>query len=215
MDENRALEMLRTMLSLQEEINQKINLNWRAAHNPWYRAIWAECAELIDHIGWKWWKKKEPNIDQVKMEIIDIWHFGLSAVLEQYDSLDASALVLSEKITSLEKTELLSAEDLIKCTEKLASRSLETRSFDADSFAQLMHGAGLSLAEIFTIYVQKNVLNRFRQDHGYAQGTYVKIWDGREDNEWLVELAAEIDDQDPLYPSHLYKALVECYQRKT
>ena len=32
------------------------------------------------------------------------------------------------------------------------------------------------------------MLNRFRQDHGYKTGGYVKNWDGREDNEVLSEI---------------------------
>ncbi|WP_215410253.1 dUTP diphosphatase [Janthinobacterium sp. JC611] len=214
MNEYRTLEMLRTMLSLQEAINHKINIQWREARNPWYRAIWTECAELIDHIGWKWWKKKEPNLEQVKLEIIDIWHFGLSAVLEKHESVDAAVSALSAQMPQLEKAEAVSANELITLVEKLASKVLETKAFDVDSFAQLMSGAGLSLPDLFTSYVQKNVLNKFRQDHGYAQGTYLKIWDGREDNEWLVDLAVGIDSRDLQYSDLLYSALSECYKAK-
>lgn len=39
--------------------------------------------------------------------------------------------------------------------------------------------------EWFKQYTGKNVLNVFRQDHGYKAGTYIKVWDGREDNEHL------------------------------
>jgi hypothetical protein len=46
----------------------------------------------------------------------------------------------------------------------------------------------------------------FRQDHGYKAGSYIKIWDGREDNEHLVEILemAELNDgdvRDALYQS--------------
>ena len=43
-----------TMLRLQESINLKINAAWVKADNPWHRAIWTECAEMMDHVGWKW-----------------------------------------------------------------------------------------------------------------------------------------------------------------
>jgi hypothetical protein len=37
------------------------------------------------------------------------------------------------------------------------------------------------------------VLNFLRQDHGYKDGSYIKQWAGREDNEHLVDLMAELD----------------------
>ena len=52
----------------------------------------------------------------------------------------------------------------------------------------------LPFDELFRLYVGKNVLNEFRQDHGYKSGTYLKTWAGREDNEHLIELLDEIDD---------------------
>jgi hypothetical protein len=45
---------LESMLQLQDGINSKIRSDWRDANNAWFRAIWTECAELVDHIGWKW-----------------------------------------------------------------------------------------------------------------------------------------------------------------
>ena len=80
---NNNFEIIEEMLNLQDSINSVINPNWRDAKNPWYRAIWTECAELMDHIGWKWWKKQEIDIEQAQIELIDIWHFGLSDILQR------------------------------------------------------------------------------------------------------------------------------------
>ena len=55
--------------------------DWRGQGYPWYRAIWVECAELLDHYGWKWWKHQTPDLEQVQLELVDIWHFGLSDLL--------------------------------------------------------------------------------------------------------------------------------------
>ena len=50
-----------------------------------------------------------------------------------------------------------------------------------------------SFDQLYRMYVGKNVLNFFRQDHGYKEGTYVKVWGGREDNEHLSDLLAVMD----------------------
>ena len=49
--------LVETMLEMQEQMNQKVNADWRQQNYEWYRAIWVECAELMDHYGWKWWNK--------------------------------------------------------------------------------------------------------------------------------------------------------------
>jgi hypothetical protein len=47
--------------------------------------------------------------------------------------------------------------------------------------------------DLYRSYVAKNVLNMFRQDHGYKRGDYIKVWDGQEDNEVLAELITSLD----------------------
>ena len=74
-------QQLLTMLELQDGMNSKVNPNWVEQNYEWYRAIWIECAELLDHYGWKWWKKQTPDQEQVVLELVDIWHFGLSILL--------------------------------------------------------------------------------------------------------------------------------------
>ena len=42
-------------------------------------AIRAEVDELDDSIPWKWWRKEKTDIQNVQVELIDIFHFLLSA----------------------------------------------------------------------------------------------------------------------------------------
>ena len=72
-----------TMLELQDAMNSKVNADWRNAAYEWYRAIWMESSEMLEHYGWKWWKKQDADVMQVKLEIVDIVHFGLSIRLMQ------------------------------------------------------------------------------------------------------------------------------------
>ena len=65
--------------------------------------------------------------------------------------------------------------------------------------------------ELFCQYVGKNVLNFFRQDHGYKEGSYDKHWHGREDNEHLVEVMTEIDSEHPEFQQMLYQSLKDRY----
>ena len=59
---------------------------------------------------------------------------------------------------------------------------------------------GVNLQKLFDIYIGKNVLNKFRQDHGYKDGTYKKIWNGVEDNIIMNEiLQSGVNSVDEIY----------------
>ena len=54
----------------------------------------------------------------------------------------------------------------------------------------------------------KNILNKFRQDHGYKDRSYIKIWNGVEDNAVMNEIlqngASSVDE--------IYAKLKTAYQ---
>jgi len=199
-------QQILTMLELQNAMNSKVNENWVDQGFAWYRAIWVECAELLDHYGWKWWKKQTPDADQVKLELVDVWHFGLSILLlESANEADIAATVEQQ----LAKAN--PSGDFRADLEAFTLITLQSKSFDVASFATLMAGIDLSFDELYTRYVGKNVLNFFRQDNGYQDGSYRKQWGGKEDNEHLVEAVAELDHASPLFKDDLYQALEQRY----
>jgi hypothetical protein len=102
--------------------------------------------------------------------------------------------------------------EVIDATEALAESILASREFDVRKFWALMLACDLSFDELFKQYVGKNVLNFFRQDHGYKEGSYVKQWHGREDNEHLTDIlnsAADIGDD---FAEVVYQQLEAVYQ---
>ena len=82
-------QALVNMLAMQDRMNTRVHEQWVEQSFEWYRAIWIECGELVEHYGYKWWKKQEPDMEQVRLEVIDIWHFGLSALFRKGVNIDA------------------------------------------------------------------------------------------------------------------------------
>ena len=74
-------------------------------------------------------------------------------------------------------------------------------------FANVMALIDMDFDRLYRTYVGKNVLNFFRQDHGYRDGSYVKQWHGREDNEHLAELLASLDSGDARFRDLVYEGL--------
>jgi dimeric dUTPase (all-alpha-NTP-PPase superfamily) len=195
-----------TMLQLQDDMNSKVNPNWRSAGNEWYRAIWMESSEMLEHYGWKWWKHQEPDVMQVKLEVVDIVHFALSIRLEQGGDLTAIAETIAEDFTNA-----MQAEDIKKTIECLALLTLTDQGAHFSFIAGIMKYMDMSFDELFEIYVGKNVLNMFRQDNGYKDGTYIKEWNGREDNEYLADIIKSLDSGSAGFKDEIYAALGEAY----
>ncbi len=198
---------LETMLTMQDRMNTRIHPEWIDQRFEWYRAIWIECGELMDHVGYKWWKQQSPDWEQVQLEVVDIWHFGLSALFEPNSTIpDLAAKVELELYHAEPETD-----DVRLATEALASHSLQHQSFSIPLFLQLMLASGLDFDGLYRQYVGKNVLNFFRQDHGYKDGSYIKVWQGREDNGHLSELLQTLDTEAPSFPEDVYAGLQARY----
>jgi len=201
-------QALVNMLTMQHNMNTRVHENWVDQNFEWYRAAWIECGELIEHYGYKWWKKQEPDIGQVQLEVIDIWHFGMSALFRDGREIEQIAGEIESELAAHQPT----GAGVRESTEALALHCLQTRSFSPSRFWDLMLAAGLDFDSLYTAYVGKNVLNFFRQDHGYKDGSYVKNWAGREDNEHLVELVASLDGGAEDFAEQVYQSLSGRYR---
>lgn len=202
---------LREMAALQERYNREVHPQWQAQGFAFYRAVWIECAELLDHYGWKWWQHQVPAPAQARLELVDIWHFGLSDLLAAQavdDALAARMAALADP-----RADPRGGEGFRAAVERLALASLKDRRFDVEAFVLAMNALPMTLDDLHKGYIGKNVLNSFRQAHGYRDGSYVKTWGGREDNEHLVELAGQLDPAAATFARALRAALEARYAR--
>jgi len=200
------------MLALQGRMNSKVNPAWQSAGYAWLRAVVIEGGEAMEHYGWKWWKKQTPDLEQFKIELVDIWHFALSHTL--CTTPDAAGAIMAEinspqrhitldnKIWDLDDEEqpMLSKIDL------LIGMAAVGR-FSVSVFQSIMDECGMTWDDLYTGYVAKNVLNFFRQDHGYKSGEYIKDWHGQEDNAHLSRIVGLLDSASPTFDSELYNML--------
>jgi len=209
---------VRTMFHLQYKLNTLIKPDWfHKGECDYNRATAVELAELMDHYGYKWWKHQTPNVDQCKLEVIDIAHFHIShleklALLDQH-KYDFYADEFIENVLNPEEVEKTPEEirDLIDECMFLAS----SKNFSSKAFGMLMHAFDLTAEELSETYILKNTLNLFRLNNGYKDGTYVKVWDGKEDNEVLLEIAERLDKDSATFADDLYTNLYMKYRLAT
>ena len=136
---------------MQDAMNSRVSETWRDNNYEWYRAIWVECAEMLDHHGWKWWKHQEIDIPQVQLELVDIFHFGLSLRLMAGGTIEEITTTLSAELTQNS-----GEQDFKIALENLASAAVSNKAFDAAALADCMRLMSMDLNELFRQYVGKN-----------------------------------------------------------
>ena len=182
------------------------------------RAAMVGSVEAIEHHGWKWWKAQDKDLPQLQMECVDIWHFALSHIIIANDgniavSADKIAQELQAKQSELTfdgKTYSFATQGLLDNLELMTGLAAAKR-FDVSLFMQIIEQCELDSDELFRQYVGKNILNFFRQDHGYKEGTYIKEWHSREDNEHLVEVLDATNPSQDNYADAIYQGLLLRY----
>ena len=219
------------MLELQQELNDATNgLNWEEGITKngkkidWRRCIYLEAAELVDSYPWKHWKNIDanPDYENIKIEIVDIWHFVMSEALRIYkiDNLgsieDISTMVNQmegfKDFQKDEKSELLDTYSEIALVEEMIRILFCNKDINTliVSFLTMSSKLNLKLPELYKLYIGKNILNKFRQNNGYKEGSYIKVWNGKEDN---VVMQNILKEKEEITPDALYEALKSAYPK--
>ena len=195
-------ELIMRMARIQDDTNKQIAEDWKKKRFNFPAAMVAECGEALEHMGYKWWKEQEPNLEQTKLEIVDLLHFLLSLYLMGNDVKSVGQQFVDE--TGAVEKPTPSNEELIAELVLLA----QDHSFFHWNMVRLH--AQMEMVEVARLFIGKAALNRFRWKNGYGT-TYKKIWDGREDNEHLFELIADLSE-DQLTLKHITGLLEERYK---
>lgn len=225
-------EILKEMFVLQQQLNDETNgAGWENGYTQnnklinWKRCIYMECSELIDSFAWKHWKSIEAptDWDNVRVEVVDIWHFVMSLLLEHYANNNLGDMdTLINDVASTRRFQTFCKESYVSNEEEsleiinMVEKMIHvTSGFNMDIFEELVAlyftlalKCGINLQELYRFYVAKNILNKFRQDNGYKEGTYRKVWGDMEDNEVMLQLLkGENKSVEALYQSlqKLYK----------
>jgi hypothetical protein len=202
-------EKMTKCLNLQEQLNTKINTNWKEerTERDFYRAIWLEAAELMEELPWKWWKKIETDFENLQIEVVDIFHFILSLILlknhewkKQSSTINYIEFSIPFFYKALEDSDKkLSTKELIIEIEDLVRNAITERdTLTYLTFANIVKNTFESFDKLYLLYIGKNILNHIRQEYGYNAGTYKKTINGLEDNKYLTKIIKQINNEEDL-----------------
>lgn len=228
-----SAEYIKEMFALQQKLNDETNgIGWENGYTKndrminWKRCIYMESAELIDSFNWKHWKdiNSETDWENATIEIVDIWHFIMSLILEDYKAHEKGNLEkIVADVVDVQGFERFSKEpanrenaNTMEVINDVESLMHMTTTSNIDLFDDLLKEyfimslkCGVNLRTLYKFYIAKNVLNQFRQDHGYKEGTYKKVWGTQEDNEVMLEILAK----NTLGATDLYEELEKAYKK--
>lgn len=207
--------VINSLAKMQDGLNKFIDKDWRSKRTAadWRLAVTIEATELMDSYPWKWWKnvKSQPDFNNVRVELVDIFHFALSgttAVTEENKVTPLPADVETTIVAPLSETAnavktFLNVIYLAKYNQFETITAMVIASADDLEF------------NLVGYYVAKHTLNYIRQLGGYKDGSYKKVHEGVEDNELLHACIASVSVAEVLdevgYAAAWDKVMVSVY----
>ena len=208
---NQIEQMFNLQKQLNDDTNGEIWLTGVTRENrkiSWYQCIYMEVTEAIDSFNWKHWKNidNEPDWANIRVELVDIWHFIMSELIRINDEKYANKFLKLQPKGDFDVDVLVNSLESMLSLSVASSIKLETNNIReiTDLFFTIISRLDINIDDLYKRYVVKNQLNTFRQQNGYKDGTYIKLWNGVEDN----VIAFKIMDKNPtITPIELYKKL--------
>ena len=204
---------LKEVIELQNKLNSKTSGdNWTSKKHNWKLAIFLEVAEMIESFDWKWWKNGKTDWDNIEIEMVDIFHFLISLLLQNQQEHLLENFFISREI---QKQDYPDREELKeKIIDKMSYRFTQYISVNGYApaimeFLEVWYMLGYNSDDLFRKYKMKYTLNIFRQNHGYKEGKYIKEWNGKEDNVYMQKILSETKN---ITFNELYHKLEEIYQ---
>lgn len=212
------MNYIKEMASKQDSLNELTVKGWITKGLNYRRALRLEAAEAMESTPWKWWKHGTMDEANVAIEGVDMMHFALSiAITDGFEGMQwldkqlKEVFELRSKVNDEAKIPVIQ-----KSLDKIMYLSHEENINDGGApdiiveIAGVMRTLGFTYAEMYKTFFGKAVLNEFRQNNGYKDKTYLKEWDGKEDNVFMqsaiksLEVSSHFEDE-------LYAALEAKY----
>lgn len=145
-----------------------------------YKALIEELGEFTASLGFHDWKVSERDEDNMVVELVDMTIFSMNCLYYRPELRTGKA---QPEATS---DDFMFLTSMIKLIHELRFEDL---------IATVMH----NYPAVTKIIIGKQALNVLRQENGYGNGTYSKIWSGKEDNYYLKDVMAYCNGYEEIY----------------
>lgn len=193
-------EQFLIIADMQDKMNNlAAGADWKQQNLDWSLAFMTEAVEASAHYNWKWWAKEVPNIPQAAIETVDMLHFAMSGVLVQIPDAATAYDMIQQAVNDMlpaQHTEMDTWDFHSFIKESSVHAVVGNFGFALYLTVRAAALVGLDTNQLFNAYIAKNVLNKFRKASGYKEGTYIKMWNGVEDNVYLEGILNSFSDKN-------------------
>lgn len=155
--------IFKQLINFQDNLNVIINPNWKneITDKQYSIAFLSELNELLECYNWEWWKKKEVNLNNAKVEVIDIFHFLLSINILKAHYINNLLLIntIDEFIYGIEKYYMENHENNI--IDKILYLNYLVSNFYHNSFIDYIHRFNIK-KELIDKYDLKTLYSFFK-----------------------------------------------------
>lgn len=207
-------------------------------------AIADELQEYARSIWTPWWSKENKfDITNAQIELVDVLHFLLSELLITYSGDEVDVDATAEQVVDIIEdvwdilndwgvfktvsTYQFFGERIQHTIEGISTLQWHAYRFDATdpeavgtfltifiTLVAFTFDKDLTFRTFTNLYFAKSVLNKFRQDNGYREKKYKKIWDdeGHEDNYYLTQYVNAASAVGEIPERQIYDYLTNKYK---
>ncbi len=195
-------DRIQEIVEMQDTLNKvTAGTGWKTKGHRWDIYAWVEAAEAVESLSYKHWKQQEVDLENVKVELVDILHFIISmhlVTMETRHIVDEIDLAqgIRYKMYTVEKTTEEHLIDEFATLVKFVTNGEPSHYIYGIIFDIWVLLLGETPESLYKAYMVKNVLNAFRQANGYKDGSYQKLWVWKgeevEDNVVAYDIASEL-----------------------
>ena len=168
---------MENIYSRQIAFQERMNTNYDIQ----YLALVGELGELVDSFGFADWKVDVRDEENILVEGMDICIFAMNC--NHY---------LKRDFIQPDVSRWANYSDY-----QLVDEIVEHMS--NKKFLEIVQLIFTAYPEVKTRIIGKQALNTFRQDNGYKEGTYKKMWNGVQDNVYMFEITKSNETFDEIY----------------
>lgn len=213
-----SLAQAESILSVQDRIYRTVDDHGLSAGIACQRGVQLDAEEEPDHHSCQCFSYSSRYLSQVQIELIDILHNSLSDLINECGGnlTDAAGMLLSRSNPELAHCHFDGAVYVLReCDIPMLLKLIAADAgSDSDRLPLLevaFDACGLNWNRITILCIAKHVLNVFRDNHGYKNGCYAKIWGYTEDYIHLVEIVSYLDPAATSFSMQIYALLNERY----
>ncbi len=229
------------MAGLRERFQARVaGDDWREHHLHFSLAATVELAEVLEEMDILWchWRKPDHPVDNglLLLELVDLSSVFMDQILQDIPVAEFAPVMdpntIAYKLGDIVNAtwnahyDVMSQEGVHQSDESavMLGYLVELRQTVAENnpieglgvIGAMLAMLGLNPNDLYGWFLGKNVLNLFRQDNGYMQGTYFKRWGAEQDVQVLARILRlarstgykTVSDQDGKF---VYETLKEAY----